>query len=88
MLREEIVVASAFPSAFCSQLTRQWATTRPVANPQPMTSDLNTTRIYVDADACPRSFAARDRSAFLSTLDQTIRRIQRQRTDQPAEKQG
>ena len=28
----------------------------------------------------PRSFAARDRSAFLSALDQTIRRIQRERT--------
>jgi uncharacterized protein len=32
----------------------------------------------------PKSFAARDRSAFLSALDQTIRRIQRQRTQQPA----
>jgi uncharacterized protein YaiI (UPF0178 family) len=31
-----------------------------------------------------KSFAARDRSAFLSALDQTIRRIQRQRTQQPA----
>ena len=30
----------------------------------------------------PRSFAPRDRSAFLSALDQTIRRIQRQRADQ------
>jgi uncharacterized protein YaiI (UPF0178 family) len=36
----------------------------------------------------PKSFAPRDRSAFLSTLDQTIRRIQRQRADMPAEKQG
>ena len=35
----------------------------------------------------PRSFAARDRSAFLSALDQTIRRIQRQRAEQPAAKQ-
>jgi uncharacterized protein YaiI (UPF0178 family) len=32
----------------------------------------------------PKSFAPRDRSAFLSTLDQTIRRIQRQRAEQPA----
>jgi len=32
----------------------------------------------------PKSFAPRDRSAFLSTLDQTIRRIQRRRADQPA----
>ena len=36
----------------------------------------------------PKSFAPRDRSAFLSTLDQTIRRIQRQRANVPAEKQG
>jgi hypothetical protein len=32
----------------------------------------------------PKSFAPRDRSAFLSALDQTIRRIQRQRSQQPA----
>ena len=31
----------------------------------------------------PKSFAPRDRSAFLSTLDQTIRRIQRRRAGQP-----
>jgi uncharacterized protein YaiI (UPF0178 family) len=31
----------------------------------------------------PRSFAPRDRSTFLSTLDQTIRRIQRRRASQP-----
>jgi uncharacterized protein len=36
----------------------------------------------------PRSFAPRDRSAFLSALDQTIRRIQRQRADMPAQKQS
>ena len=36
----------------------------------------------------PRSFAPRDRSAFLSALDQTIRRIQRQRAQQPAPNQG
>ena len=36
----------------------------------------------------PRSFAPRDRSAFLSALDQTIRRIQRERANQPAPKQS
>jgi len=36
----------------------------------------------------PRSFAPRDRSAFLSALDQTIRRIQRQRAQQPVQDQG
>src|ERR1700689_2564069 len=36
----------------------------------------------------PRSFAPRDRSAFLSALDQTIRRIQRHQATQPAQKQG
>ena len=36
----------------------------------------------------PRSFAQRDRSAFLSVLDQTIRRIQRQRADQSAQSQN
>jgi uncharacterized protein YaiI (UPF0178 family) len=32
----------------------------------------------------PRSFAPRDRSTFLSALDQTLRRIQRRRADQAA----
>jgi uncharacterized protein len=36
----------------------------------------------------PKSFAPRDRSAFLSILDQTIRRIQRRRAEQPAPSQG
>jgi uncharacterized protein YaiI (UPF0178 family) len=36
----------------------------------------------------PRSFAPRDRSAFLSALDQTIRRIRRQRAELPAPNQG
>jgi uncharacterized protein len=36
----------------------------------------------------PRSFAPRDRSAFLSALDQTIRRIQRERVNSPVQKQG
>src|SRR6185369_8908329 len=35
----------------------------------------------------PRSFAPRDRSAFLSALDQTIRRIQRGRQQKPAPNQ-
>src|ERR1700737_1592950 len=36
----------------------------------------------------PKSFAPRDRSAFLSALDQAIRRIQRERANQTAQKQG
>jgi len=36
----------------------------------------------------PKSYSPRDRSAFLSTLDQTIRRIQRQRAEQPAQNQN
>jgi uncharacterized protein len=36
----------------------------------------------------PRSFAPRDRSAFLSALDQTIRRIQRERATPSAQKQS
>ena len=36
----------------------------------------------------PKSFAPRDRSAFLSALDQTIRRIQRERASVPVQKQG
>ena len=35
----------------------------------------------------PKSYSPRDRSAFLSALDQTIRRIQRQRADQSAQNQ-
>jgi len=35
----------------------------------------------------PKSYSPRDRSTFLSTLDQTIRRIQRQRAQQPAPNQ-
>jgi uncharacterized protein len=59
IVRKENAVASAFASAFYSQFLRRWSTTRflraPLAylNPQPMTSILSTTRIYVDADACP-----------------------------------
>ncbi|MGY8682607.1 YaiI/YqxD family protein [Bradyrhizobium sp. UFLA05-153] len=36
----------------------------------------------------PRSFTPRDRSAFLSALDQTIRRIQRRRAEQAATVKG
>jgi uncharacterized protein len=36
----------------------------------------------------PRSYSPRDRSAFLSALDQTIRRIQRQRVSAPAQNQS
>jgi hypothetical protein len=36
----------------------------------------------------PKSFASRDRSAFLSALDQTIRRIQRRRAGTSAVNQG
>jgi hypothetical protein len=36
----------------------------------------------------PKSYSPRDRSAFLSALDQTIRRIQRQRATQPAPNQN
>jgi len=36
----------------------------------------------------PKSFAPRDRSAFLAALDQTIRRIQRRRADQVAPSQS
>jgi len=35
----------------------------------------------------PKSFAPRDRSAFLSALDQTIRRVQHLRTNQPEQNQ-
>ena len=36
----------------------------------------------------PKSFSPRDRSAFVSALDQTIRRIQRRRAEQAATSQG
>ena len=36
----------------------------------------------------PSSFAPRDRSAFLSALDQTVRRIRRQRAEQSAQNQN
>jgi uncharacterized protein YaiI (UPF0178 family) len=41
---------------FSSQFRSRWSTTRPLPFPtksQPKTQNLNTTRIYVDADACP-----------------------------------
>ena len=36
----------------------------------------------------PKSSRPRDRSTFLSALDQTIRRVQRQRAEQPAPNQS
>ncbi|SRR5579871_1104134 len=36
----------------------------------------------------PKSFSPRDRSAFVSALDQTIRRIRRRRAEQAAASQG
>jgi uncharacterized protein YaiI (UPF0178 family) len=36
----------------------------------------------------PKSFTPRDRSTFLSSLDQAIRRVQRRRAEQAAVKQG
>jgi uncharacterized protein YaiI (UPF0178 family) len=36
----------------------------------------------------PKSFAPRDRSAFLSALDQAIRRIARERANLSAQKQS
>jgi uncharacterized protein len=41
-----------------------------------------------DITGGPKSFAAKDRSAFLSALDQAIRRIQRRRADVPVSQQG
>src|ERR1017187_8627342 len=61
ILRKGNAAASRFRPVFCSQFRFRWGTTRirecaasvPRPNPQPMISILNTTRIYVDADACP-----------------------------------
>src|SRR3954467_12654331 len=59
IVREECLVASALTAVFCSQLLRRCATTQPTAHRlrsrQNSTheAELNTTRIYVDADACP-----------------------------------
>ena len=61
MVREQNAVASVFHPVFCSQFRARWGTTRIrgapacVLRPQSPTDDvnLNTTRIYVDADACP-----------------------------------
>jgi len=52
MVREADVVASVFPTLFCSQLGPRWSTTRQQNSRQMMTLS-QTTRIYVDADACP-----------------------------------
>src|SRR6267142_2428229 len=61
IVREQNAVASAFHPLFCSQFRCRWGTTRATRKQQlrfppksqPMTPFLNTTRIYVDADACP-----------------------------------
>src|SRR5437867_12414979 len=56
MIREECAMASMFQHRFPSQFRRRWSTTRETEfgpNPHPMLPDANTTRIYVDADACP-----------------------------------
>jgi uncharacterized protein YaiI (UPF0178 family) len=41
-----------------------------------------------EATGGPRSFSPRDRSAFVSALDQTIRRIQRRRAEQASANQS
>src|SRR5207302_2775546 len=65
--RKEYAVASMFRCLFYSQFRLRWGTTRiargavalpgascvPKLKSRPMTAVLNTTRIYVDADACP-----------------------------------
>jgi uncharacterized protein YaiI (UPF0178 family) len=61
MVREQNAVASAFQPVFSSHFLVRWATTRILRAPilrshgQSRTDDvhLNSTRIYVDADACP-----------------------------------
>jgi len=60
MVREGIALARYLPLAFSSHFPIRWGTTRISLTPrcfpiyaQPMTPNLNTTRIYVDADACP-----------------------------------
>jgi len=58
IVREEFLVASVFRPVFFSQFHLRWATTRLKAHGShsPISTDeanLNTTRIYVDADACP-----------------------------------
>ena len=60
MVREENAVASVFHAPFSSQFRSRWSTTRVRDRRQALPSKsptddavLNTTRIYVDADACP-----------------------------------
>ena len=48
---------------------------------------VNALKLTGEVTGGPKSYSPRDRSAFLSTLDQTIRRIQRQRAQQPAPNQ-
>ena len=49
---------------------------------------MNDLRSCGEVTGGPTSFNPRDRSAFLSALDQTIRRMQRQRAEQSAPKQN
>jgi uncharacterized protein YaiI (UPF0178 family) len=61
MVREQNAVASAFQPVFCSQFPARWGTTRILRAPRSRSvtasptddTHLNSTRIYVDADACP-----------------------------------
>src|SRR6185436_20033803 len=60
IVREESAVASVFHQLFSSHFSAPWSTTRgreslPESNPidRPEVPDLNPTRIYVVADACP-----------------------------------
>src|ERR1700733_1166683 len=61
MVRQQNAVASVFRPVFSSQFPARWGTTRSLRAPRSRAvtasptddADLNTTRIYVDADACP-----------------------------------
>ena len=61
MVREQTPVASAFQRVFRSQFGSRWGTTRILRARRQRTPaltatddvNLNATRIYVDADACP-----------------------------------
>src|SRR4051812_46115255 len=61
IVRKESAVASVFPGLFSSPFSAPWSTTRGARRcnriqpdlPGPDLPELNTTRIYVDADACP-----------------------------------
>src|SRR5260370_1271553 len=99
MVREDYAVASVLPSLFCSQFPVRWGTTPIARAPAALTEQsigmtlavrnlMTDLRSSGEVTGGPKSFAPRDRSTFLSELDQTIRRIQRQRADQPVSKQN